>query len=354
MAEATFAEELRPREQHQALAERSLRLSRRAVLGVAATALFAPAVRSQSQLREISIPITSTSFATASVRAAEILGCFSRHGLNAKFPLMDTGSNVTAALVSGSTQVALGGAGEQVAAAARGQPIVALTNTYWGLASTLVLASEIAQKTGVSTSAPIQDRLKALDGILVAFPSATSTYTNSFRGAAEATGAKIRSTYMGQPAMVAALESGVVQGYSAGAPFWGDQVKRGKAVVWISGPKGELPRKNTPASITSFHTMRPFAEANSSLMKQILDSYRDYSNILEQSPDRVRGALAKIYPEIDPATLDLLFEAEHKGWIMRDVSLDDVKQDIAFMVASGISLPGIEKVDPVSLLYRPR
>jgi len=330
------------------------RISRRAVIGGAAASLFAPAVRSQAQLRDISIPITSSSFATASVRAAEILGCFSRHGLNAKFPLMDTGSTVTAALVSGSIQVALGGAGEQVAAAARGQSIMALTNTYWGLASTLVLAKETAQKTGISPSAPIQDRLKALDGILIAAPSSTSTYTNSFRGAAEAAGAKIRFTYMGQPQMVAALESGAIQGYSAGAPFWGDQVKRDKAVVWISGPKGELPARNTPASITTFHTMRPFAEANSALMQQILDSYRDFSDILERTPQRVRGALSKIYPDIDPATLDLLFDLEHRAWGMRDVSLEDVKQDIAFMIASGVSLPGIEKVDPASLIYRLR
>jgi ABC-type nitrate/sulfonate/bicarbonate transport system substrate-binding protein len=327
------------------------RQSRRAVLAGAGALVFAPAVRSQAQLRDFSIPISSTSFATASVRAAALLGCYERNGLNVKFPIMDTGANLMAALLSGSAPVILGGSGEQVAAAVRGQTILTITNVYWGMAATVVLAKDVADKTGISLTAPARDRLKALDGLLIAAPSATSTYTNSFKGAAEAVGAKIRYTYMAQPAMVAALESGAVQGYTAGAPFWGSQVARGRAVMWVSGPKGELPPVNTPAAITAFQTMRPFAEASPGIVNQIMDSYRNFSDILEKTPGDVRAALGRLYPEVEPATMDVLFNAENGAWKMRPVTVETMKQDIAFMANSGTPLPGVEKLDPASLMY---
>jgi ABC-type nitrate/sulfonate/bicarbonate transport system substrate-binding protein len=328
--------------------------SRRTLLAGLGAAVFAPALRAQSSLKDIAIPISSTSFATASVRSAELLGCFTRHGLNAKFPVLGTGPTLSAALVSGSAQVVVGGAGEQVAAWVRGQRVLTLTNVYWGLAASIVLAKDVAERTGVSLTAPVRDRLKALDGLLIAVPSATSTYTNSFRGAAEAVGAKMRLTYMDQPAMVASLEAGAVQGYSAGAPFWGAQVARGKAVVWVSGPKGELPTINTPASITTFQAMAPVAEANPVLMRQVIDSYRDFSDILESAPDKVRGALGKLYPDVDPATMDVLFAAEQGAWKYRQVTPAHMKQDIDFMRASGVPLPGIEKLDPAAMIYMPR
>ena len=344
-----------------ALPECHLTTRRRAVKALGAGlsaglggAWLSPLAQAQPALREISIPISSTSFATASVRAADLLGCFTRQGLAAKFPVLGTGSTLTAALVSGSVPVVLGGAGEQVAAWARGQPVVTIVNVYWGLAASIVLAKDVAERTGVSANAPARDRLKALDGLLIAVPSATSTYTNSFKGAAEALGAKMRFTYMAQPAMVAALESGAIQGYSAGAPFWGSQVARGRAVVWVSGPKGELPAENTPASITAFHAMAPFAEANPGLMKQVIDAYRDFSSILEKTPDQVRAALAKLYTDVDAQTLDVLFAAEHHAWKYRPVTAAHMKQEIDFMRASGAGIPGMEKIDPAAMIYTAR
>jgi len=326
---------------------------RQVITGLGAT-LASPLLRAQQALREVSIPISSTSFATASVRAAELLGSFTRQGLNVKFPVVGTGNTLMAALVSGASPLVLGGAGEQVAAWTRGQPVLSVVNVYWGLAASIVLAKDVAERTGVAANAPVRDRLKALDGLLIAVPSATSTYTNSFRGAAEALGAKMRFTFMAQPAMVAALESGAIQGYSAGAPFWGSQVARGKAVIWVSGPKGELPPENTPASITAFHAMAPFAEANPALMRQVIDGYRDFSAILDKTPDQVRAALGKLYPDVEGPTLDVLFKAEAGAWKYRPVTAAHMKQEIDFMRASGVALPGIEKVDPAAMVYVPR
>jgi ABC-type nitrate/sulfonate/bicarbonate transport system substrate-binding protein len=326
--------------------------SRRHVLASIGGAILAPAAAyAQPKPRDLTIPITSYSFATASMRAAAALGCFARHGLNVKVVVVDVGSTITSALVSGSVQMVLGGPGELVLAQAHGQPVVDLVNTYWGMSASLVLAKDVADRTGVPATAAARDRLKAIDGLLIASPSASSSYTASFKGAAEAAGGKPRFTFMSQPAMVAALEAGAIQGYIAGAPLWGTQVTRGKAVLWVSGPKGELPSENMPASVIGLNVMRPFAEQNPELMRQAIESYRDFSTILENSPGQVREVVGKLYPDVDPATMDLLFEAEHRAWKMRDLTVADMQREIDFMRASGI--PGLEKLQAASLMYAP-
>ena len=264
--------------------------SRRAVLAGIGATLFAPAIRAQTRLQELLIPVSSTSFASVPVRAGAELGCFARNGLKVTPSVMESGANVTAAMISGSVQVGLGGAGEQVSAAARGQPVVTLTNVYWGQPGTLILAKDVAEKSGVSPTAPVKERFKVLEGLSIASVSASSPFTVSFKGAAEAMGAKLSFVFMGQPSMMAALESGAIKGFTASAPIWGPTVLRGKGVEWISAPKGDLPDANVPRAATSYQAMRSVAEANPELMQQVLDSHRDFSNILEKI--RARFALS--------------------------------------------------------------
>ena len=121
---------------------------------------------------------------------------------------MDSANAATAALIAGSAPVVLSGPGELVAAVARSQPVVLVADVYRGFGASLVLSNAVAARTGV--------------------------------------GAKIRFTYMAQPAMVAALENGAVEGMIASAPFWGFPVARKAGVLWLSGPKGELPPENMP------------------------------------------------------------------------------------------------------------
>ena len=315
--------------------------------------MFAPAVRAQAQLRELTIPIASISFASAPARAAVELGCFARNGLKVSTPVMDSGSNVTASLISGSLQVILGGPGEQVAAAARGQPIVLLTNVYWGQTGTLVLAKDIAEKSGVSPKAPLTERLKVLEGVPLASVSATSALTASFKGAADNAGIRLSFVYMAQSAMGAAMELGAIKGFIASAPIWGPTVVRGRGVEWISAPKGDLPDVNVPRGATGFQAMRAFADANPDLMRQVLKSYRDFSDILEKTPDQVRASFGRIYPDVEPAAMDILFNAEHNAFKMRDVTVADMQHEIDFIKASGAPIPNIEKIDPAAMLYVP-
>jgi ABC-type nitrate/sulfonate/bicarbonate transport system substrate-binding protein len=306
---------------------------------------------SGQKAREISIGLASTSFATAAPRIAKEMGLYEKRGLTAKFVVMDSANAATTAIISKSIEAAVSGPGEIVVAQGRGQKVVVIANTYGGLGASLVLSKSAADKLGVSPTAPVNARLKALDGLLIAAPSATSSYTVSFRVAAKAAGANVRFTYMAQPAMTAALESGAIQGYIAGAPFWAVPVVRGSGVLWIGGPKGELPAEYAPASTSSLQAMRDVAEANRDVMKRLADVISDLGKAIDERPAEVKAAVARLYPDLDAKTLDVLFASESRAWKAKPLTAKDMAHEIAFVKSNGVQLPQIDSVDPASMLF---
>jgi ABC-type nitrate/sulfonate/bicarbonate transport system substrate-binding protein len=317
---------------------------------LAACAGAAQSIRAQT-LQEVTIALSSYSFGTAGARMAKDMGLFEKHGIDAKLVLMDTANATTSALISGSMKVALSGSGELVVAQARGQKVVAIVNTFAGLSASIVLSKATVDKLGISPSAPLADRLKALDGLLIASTSPTSTATVSFKTAAQKAGATIRFTYMGQPAMAAALESGAVQGYSAAAPFWAIPVTKGIGMLWIGGPRGELPPESTPASAGNMQVMRDFAEANPDLVGRLVAVFDDLTEFIDKQPAKAQQRLATLYPDIDEKTLALLFQSESYGWRTKHLTVADMIKEIDFVKLGGAQIPGLDKIDPAALIY---
>jgi ABC-type nitrate/sulfonate/bicarbonate transport system substrate-binding protein len=201
------------------------------VLAMAGTAAAAEPTR-------ITIGMSSVSISGATARIAERMGMFAKHGLDATVTAMDNNNVATTALLAGSVDFVTSAPSDVIVAQARGQNLVALTSSYRGFAAVLVLSNAAIEKTHVSPTAPVSDRLKALDGLIIATPSATSTFTVAPKSAAASVGAKFRLTYMSQPAMVAALKSGAIDGIVCSAPFYVQPVLDGSGTIWINGPKG--------------------------------------------------------------------------------------------------------------------
>jgi ABC-type nitrate/sulfonate/bicarbonate transport system substrate-binding protein len=300
---------------------------------------------------EISIGLASTSFANAAPRVAKELGLFEKRGLDAKFTVMDNANAATTALISKSTDFALSGAAELIAANARGQPVVAVANTYGGFSGTLVLAKSVADKLGVAPDAPVTARLKALDGLVLASPSATGAYTLTIRAAAAAAGANVRLVYMALPAMQAAMDSGAVQGYMTGAPFWSVPVLKGSGVAWLSGPKGEFPAEFIPAITSNIQTLKSNAQAKPGQMKRLAEVFADLGRAIDERPADVKAAVGRLYPTLDAATLDLLFEAEARSWKPRPLSAKDMAHEISYIKRGGIPIPNVDTIDPATMLW---
>jgi len=322
-------------------------VTRRAAL--AAVLVLAVGPGHAQQPREIAIGLSSKSFGTAAARLADEMGLFGERGLKIRFVTLDSGSTGQSALISGSIQLVLAGPGELLAAQARGIKVVAIAKTSAGLAGSLILSASAAGKLKTPPDAAVAERLKALNGLIIASPSPTSSYTASFKSAAEAAGSKPRFTYMAQSAMPAALESGSIQGYIAGAPFWAPQMTKGTGILWISGPKQELPEQSTPASSGSLQTMRAFADANGDVIKGIQAGLNELATVVDKRPAEVKAALARLYPELDGKAIDLLFATESAAWTSQVMTKADVVHDIDMMKASGV--PRMDQVDPAAAIY---
>jgi ABC-type nitrate/sulfonate/bicarbonate transport system substrate-binding protein len=319
-------------------------ISRRAA--IVAAGCFPFAARAQAPV-PISIAVSSNSLAYGGINIAVRAGLFEKQGLLPRLITMDSGSAAMTAVLSGSAEFASAGPGEVLAARLRGQKMLIVASIYSGLSGSLVLARATAENFKAATT--IEAKLKALDGLTIATPSATSAYTHPYKGASEALGARARFVYMAQPTMPAALKAGAIQGLIAGAPFSSVAVSSGAGTMWISGPKGELPARVLPASSACIDTSEAYAAANPEIVRRMENSFTALAAFLRDQPGEAVRLLGLAYPQLDTATLQSTFAEEAPNWSRPRMTEADIRQEIAIQVESG-ALKGVEAIPPASLL----
>jgi ABC-type nitrate/sulfonate/bicarbonate transport system substrate-binding protein len=243
------------------------------------------------------------------------------------------------------------GPSDVVMAQGRGQNVVALTSGYRGFAASIVISKVAADKAGVSGTSPISARLKALDGLTIASTSAGSTFTVGLKTAAESAGAKVNVVYMAQPAMVAAFQRGIIDGFTVSAPYYVVPVTNGSGVMWVSGPKGEFPKMSAPANSSVLMAKREFAEANPDLIKRVTAVFSDFWKAIDERPADVKAAIAKLWPDLDAKTIDIVFEAEAPGFKAKPLTIDDMQHEIDFMKLGKIELPHGDRLNPAAMLF---
>ena len=319
-----------------------------------AVGVMVPAMQpasAQSKLRDVTIALSSSSLGPAAPRVAKELGLFEKHGLAARIVPMDSGNTALAALLSKSADAAMVGSGTVINAVARGQKIAIIANGYGGFATTMVLARDVVATLGVAADAPPAVRLKAIDGLLIGTPEPTAGSTLGFKAAAATVGATLRFTYMAQQTMQAAMESGSIQGYLASAPYWAGPIASGKGVVWISGPKGEMPKGTVNTTSTQLQMLRQTAEVDPDLARRFSAVFADLRSAISERPLEVRAATQRVFPELAPALLDIVFPSESAAWNAKVLTPEDILGEIEFVRGSGAPVPGLEYVKPEMLLF---
>lgn len=300
----------------------------------------------------VTLAVSSTSFVLAGVKIGEQAGLFARNGINLRIVVMESGNAAMAALIGGSVPFAVTGPPDSLMARARGQDIVIVTNLYAGFAGSLVLATAAARRLAVPQTASIMDRLRALDGLLVAVPSATSALLAPLRKAAEDAGAKVRFTYMAQGTMPAALETNAIQGMVASYPFAGAPVLRGTGVLWIDGPGGELPADVAPASSSSIQTTGAYLKANRNTVRKVQQAIIAIADFVEKDQEHARQALAAGYPDLSAQEIELAFKGQWRNWTKPFLNESDIRQELKLLISS-TKAPGLQQLDPASTIVGP-
>jgi ABC-type nitrate/sulfonate/bicarbonate transport system substrate-binding protein len=86
------------------------------------------------------------------------------------------------------------------------------------------------------------------------------------------------------PAMPAAMSTGAIQGYVSSAPFWLLPVVDGTGVLWISGPKNELPPQFRPSHTSVTLVMQEYAKSNPEIVRSINAALADFVTAIDTRP----------------------------------------------------------------------
>ena len=326
-----------------------MRMSRREWMASAA-ALAAPGI-ARGQEQEFVFGLPSTSLGAAMPRLTQELGLYARHGLKVRLPVLESAAVAATALVSGAVKVIQAGPAELIAAQDKGQKIVALGIAYAGLAQSLVLSKTAAAKVGVAPEAPLAERMKALEGLLIATTSATASATAALKLTAKKLGGvSVRFTYLPQPNFALALERGAIDGYIGSAPYSTFGVVRGLGVMWMNGPAGEAPREFTPANAGIIMAMRSFSEENADLIRRLRAAYADFTAMVEGRPAEVKEAIRKLHPDLDQQALDYFYASESRSWRFQPVTAEMMAHELHFVRESGMNLTNGDKLDPAAMI----
>ena len=314
--------------------------------------LTASPAHAEETLQEAIIAVSSTSFVLAGVLLGQQAGLFERHGLKLRIVVMDSGNAAMAALLSGSVPFAVAGPSDVLTARARGQDVVIVANLYAGLAGSVVLGKSVVEKLNVAVKAPLKERLHALDGLVIAVPSATSALLAPIRAAAEEAGAKVRFIYMAQGTMPAALEKNAIQGMVASYPFAGVPVLHGTGVIWVDGPGGELPADVLPASSSCVQTTSTFIAAHKDTVRRLQQAVAAVGRFISQDHPAAQRALAAAYPQLSAEEIDLSFKQQWRNWTKPFLTEQDIRQEIKLLIAS-TKATNLERLDPTTALIGP-
>ena len=325
-------------------------IARRTLFAAPLAGLAAP--RAARAAEELKLAVSSSSFVLGGVMIGIQAGLFEKNGLDLRIVVMDSGNAALSATISGSVPFSVAGPPDVLTARARGQDLVIVGSLYAGFAGSVVIAKAVADRLGVSPAAPVNERLRALDGIVLAVPSATSVLLAPVRqGVAEA-GGKARFIYMAQGAMAAALEKDAVGGMVASYPFAGTPIVRGSGVLWIDGPGGELPADVTPSSSSTVQATRSYIAANRPTVARLQASLRAIATMVETQPEAARRALGSAYPQLGPQELDLAFKQQWRNWTKPFLTEADMRQELKLLTASN-AIPGADRIDPAAVLLGP-
>ena len=325
-------------------------LGRRELVASIAAGLAMPHLaRAEGAIEDVRFVVNAASFVVAVLKVGDVSGVFARHGLRPALVVMDSGAAALSALIGGSAPFSVNAPSETLAARVRGQDVLILANLYAGMAASLLFSRDVAAKAGLTHESPLHDRLRALDGQVVAVPSATSAPLGPIRIAAERAGARMRLVYMAQGAMAAALEKGAIAGMIAASPFVEPVLLHGIGLLWINGPGGDLPpdlRLSSSATVQATPgTLRDRADTVARLRVAIADTGRFIAN----DHAAAQSALARSYPQMGAAEIKLGFEQQWRNWTEPSLTVDRIRNDIR-LLALATKIPGVEAIDAASVL----
>jgi NitT/TauT family transport system substrate-binding protein len=208
-----------------------------AVIPATALALGFAANTARSQDIDVIMAMPAQTLTFSSVFVAHDMGLFKKEGLNVTLRSL-VGVASTNAVLAGSADFTFTTAPVFLRAAVKGQPLFAIANLLDKPMVEMVLSKDSAEKAGITEKMPLAERAKRLKGMTIAIQGVGSI-VHAWERYVVAKGGldvenDVRIAPMDPPAMLPALETKAVDGYTTSMPFTTQAVLKGSAIMLAS------------------------------------------------------------------------------------------------------------------------
>jgi ABC-type nitrate/sulfonate/bicarbonate transport system substrate-binding protein len=277
------------------------------VVVAAIAGFFARPVAAQQELHDAIFAVPAFSLSFSLQYLADDLGLWAKHGLRMK-SVQIAGVGSANAVISGSADAADASPPTLTRAASHGQKLLAIAALQDRLFVALVLRKNLAP--GFDAKAPLAERAKLLAGRTIAVDSINSIIHAYVLLIAHRGGVAlddVRIAPMASTAMLAAFESGQIDGFNMSLPWPLVPALAGKAVVVASGLEGDPPDMVPFAN--ALVVVRPEdCEKREWLCRGIGGAIADAALFVHVHPDEAVALLAKRFPTLDPKLIAAAFQ----------------------------------------------
>ncbi|MGH7033627.1 MAG: ABC transporter substrate-binding protein [Stellaceae bacterium] len=314
-----------------------------ALAALIAAGSFVPSAAPAQQPIEtvIALPTSTLTYSTSIV--AEAAGFYKKEGLHVSQPVL-VGVAAVNAVIAGGADFTIGTGPVFLRAAAQGQRLLAIANLIDRPLLEIVLRKDVADRLGINPAMTLAERAKRLKGTTIAIQGVGSIVNAWERYVAVKGGldpeTDVRIAPMEPTAMLAALETKAVDGFTTSMPFTTNAVLRGSAVMFASAARGDAPEL-LPFAYGLIETKPETCRANREKCVRVVRALAAANRLIRDKPDEALSYLRDRFKTIDPPLLEAAWK------VVSEAHAKDLRVTRA-------ELENAEKVNLVSKLLDPK
>jgi NitT/TauT family transport system substrate-binding protein len=231
-------------------------------------------------------------------------------------PNIGVSAQAAQAVVSGDVDIAAIGTTGAYGAMAQGRAIQSLGVMTKQSLLEVVLSTDAAEDLeaeGVTPESPIEDRVKALEGLKIAIVPEGSISRVQFEAALTAYGLSPDKDVTLLPiedpvALVASIREGTADAFVFTLPNTRLATAEGFGVTWISYPRGDVPAL-VDQYLIDLTSPTSFASKNKEALEAFMRAIWKAVDLINNDPEAARAAAKESFPDMEDEVFDAAYDA---------------------------------------------
>jgi len=278
-----------------------------ALAAATASGTLVPGAKAQLEHTTIALPAIAGIFASEYI--AQDAGIYKKNGLDVKEELI-SGIGAANAVISGSVDFSQSSGPTITRAAAHGQKLIAIANTYDRTGFWVIVSKKIADSRHFDPKAPLGERAKIMKGLrfsIGAFRAIPDAYLRVIAKAGGIHPSDMTLTAIAPPDVVPAMQRDAIDGFSAGPPQVQQAINSGLGVIVADGNDAPVDPPWLTRVAANVVLVRPETCAKRpSVCERMGRSVAEANAFLHQHPKRSMAILGK---RLNVSDTQLLAEA---------------------------------------------